>query len=363
MRYLAVAALVVVGLPRIAEAQGAGLQAYYTDAQATRGAALFKKHCAACHFAEPDPDRAKRETAGYPIAKIKVPSNLGGTYIIREQVPKGGTGGRRMYTTVYYLFRELESMPALPDSITQQERTDILTYLLKQNRFPAGRDELKFDLAAMKAMALDEPGFVPLFNGKDFAGLKFLVGVGCAPPPDGCGRTTPGKSVEIRDRVLRATAKEHALVYTEKTYKDFTLRFDYMAEAPADWDGEDDIYYYANSGYHLMLQPENLFVWARALTLRGEPREVLAPIIGAGTGPSSKAKAFTFDGDAMRRVSHGLNMWNAVEVVLKGGDLKAYLNGTLITTVTQTEFTTPGHIGIQMQGYPMRWRNLRIREE
>ncbi len=111
------------------------------------------------------------------------------------------------------------------------------------------------------------------------------------------------------------------------------------------------------------MQPENLFVWSRALTLRGEPREVLNPIIGAGTGPSSKAKAFTFDGDAMRRVSNGLGKWNSVEVMLKNGDLKAHLNGTLVTTVTQTEFTKAGHIGIQMQGYPMRWRNLRIREE
>jgi hypothetical protein len=268
-----------------------------------------------------------------------------------------------MYTSVYYFFRELESMPNDPDSITQKERTDILAYMLKQNRFPAGSEELKFDLEAMKAMPLDEAGFVNLFNGKDYAGWKFVVGIGCAPPPEGCGKTTPGKGLEVRNRVLRATGKEHILAYTEKQYKDFTLRFDFMALAPPDWAGEDDIYYYANSGYHLLLQPENIFVWSRALTLRGEPRELLAPIIGNGAGPSSRAKAFTFDGDAMRRVSHGMNQWNTVEVVLKGGDLKAYLNGTLITTVTQTEFTTPGHIGIQMQGYPFAWRNLRIREE
>jgi mono/diheme cytochrome c family protein len=352
-----------VALSSAAYAADGMSEAYYTEAQAARGQALFKKHCGACHFAEPDPEKAKLETAGYPIAKQKVPSNLGGSYIVREQVPKGGTGGRRMYTTVYYLYQELQSMPAIQDSITQQERTDILAYLLKQNKFPAGRDELKFDLTAMKAMPLDEPGFMLLFNGKDYSGLKFLVGLGCAPPPEGCGKTIPGKSFAIRNGVLYGTGKEHALVYTEKTYKDFTLRFDYLAEAPADWNGEDDIYYYDNSGYHLFLMDENLFVWSRALTLRGEPREVLKPIIGNGRGPSAKANGFTFDNDAMLRVSRPMGQWNVVEVMSKGGDLKAYLNGALLTTITQHEFTKPGHIGIQMQGYPMAWRNLRIREE
>jgi mono/diheme cytochrome c family protein len=362
MRHWMVVGL-LIGVPAAAQAQSG--QAYYTEAQAARGQALFKKHCAACHFAEPDPEKAKKETAGFMLARVKSPSNLGGTYIAGARAPR--TTGRRIYTTVYYLFRELESMPAVPDSISQQERTDILAYILKQNRYPAGRDEMKFDLAAMRRMPLDEPGFEPLFNGKDFSGLKFLVGVGCALPPEGCGRTTPGRAFAVRNGELIGTGKEHGIVFTEKKYQDFTLRLDALAEKPADWEeGEDDVYYYANAGYHTFLMPENIFIWARALTFKGELRELMDPIItttGAGAGVAAKAKAYKWDKDVKERVTKPLGQWNSLEIVSKGGDVKAYINDTLVTTITQHEFTTPGHIAIQMQGFPMRWRNLRIREE
>src|SRR5262245_26493419 len=134
MQHRWIVILLVAALPSIARAEGVGGEAYYTEAQAVRGQALFKKHCSACHFAEPDPEKAKKETAGFMLGKVKSPSNLGGSYIAGGRAPR--TTGRRIYTTVYYVFRELESMPAVPDSITQQERTDILAYMLKQNSYP-----------------------------------------------------------------------------------------------------------------------------------------------------------------------------------------------------------------------------------
>ncbi len=337
------------------EAAANGPAAYHTEAQAARGQALFDEHCASCHSAEPDPERAEREARGFVIARdIVVPSNLGGTYIVDKQ-----NNGRRIYPTVYYLFRELESMPAVTDSISQQERTDILAYLLQQNGYPAGAAELAFDTAAMKLMPLDEPGFVPLFNGDDFAGWRFLVGLGCAPPPDGCGSTEPGRAFTAGEGVLRGTGKEHGIAYTEQQYKNFTLRLDYLSERPADWEG-DDIYYYANSGYHLFLMEENLFVWPRSMTLAGEQRDLLKPIpLGAYGGASRPVT--TWDNEARVRVVRPLGQWNSIEIVSRDGDIEAYLNDTLISTVTGHGFTEPGHIGLQVQGYPIRWRNIRIR--
>jgi hypothetical protein len=328
-------------------------EAYYTEAQAVRGQGLFEKHCGSCHFAEPDPAIAARETRGYVIANKKSPSNLGGKYIVSKK-----DVGRRIFTTVYYLFRELESMPDLTDSVSQPVRTDILAYMLKQNGLPSGRTELKFDLAAMKLMPLDEPGFVRLFNGKDLTGWKFLLGLGCAPPPEGCGRTEPGTFFTVRNGTVVASGKTHGYMYTEEKYKNFTLRLDYLGEKPADWDG-DDIYYYSNTGYHLFLMDENHFVWPKSMTLAGEQRDVLKPIALGGT----KWKTMTFDNDARTRAVRPLGEWNAIEIVSKDGDIKAYLNDTLVSTVTRHEYTEPGHIGFQLQGFPVRWRNIRIREE
>ena len=328
-------------------------EAYYTEAQATRGEKLFGDHCGSCHFAEPDPAKAALETAGFVIAREKLSSNLGGGYIVNKT-----NNGRRIFTTVYYLFRELEAMPAEPDSISPQVRTDILAYLLRQNGFPAAQAELRFDLAAMKLMPLDESGFVRLFNSENFDGWQFLIGLGCAPPPEGCGTTEPGHAFTIDDGVLVGTGRGHGFAYTEGRYRNFTLRLDYLAEKPPDWDA-DDIYYYANTGYHLFLMEENLFVWPKSITLAGEQRDVLKPIaLGR-----SKMQAQTWDNDARLKAVRPLGQWNSIEVRSKDGDIKAYLNDTLISTVTQHEYTQPGHIGLQMQGFASRWRNIRIREE
>jgi mono/diheme cytochrome c family protein len=321
-------------------------EAYYTEAQAVRGEALFQKHCASCHAAERDAAQAKPP-------RLPGATNLGGRMIVDKK-----NNGRRIWTTVYNLYREYESMPAVTTSITPQQRTDILAFTLKQSGFPAGSSELKFDLAAMKLMPLDEPGFVRLFNGRDFAGWKFLVGLGCAPPPQGCARTEPGSAFTIKSGVLYGSGKEHGFAYTAKKYRNFTLRLDYLSEKPADWD-QDDIYYYANTGYHLFLMDENLFVWPKSMTLAGEQRDLLKPIPLGGTN----MKANTWDNDARLRVVRPLGEWNSIEIVSKDGDIKGYVNDTLVSTVTQHEYTRPGYIALQMQGYAARWRNIRIRED
>lgn len=341
-----VAASALIGVAAQSDAPGGEPEVYYTEAQAVRGQALFQKHCGSCHAAERDPAAAKPP-------RLPGASNLGGRIIVDKK-----NNGRRIWTTVYNLYREYESMPAVTDSITPQQRTDILAYTLQQNGFPAGKSELKFDLAAMKLMPLDEPGFTRLFNGRDFTGWKFLVGLGCAPPPQGCGRTEPGGAFTIKNGVLYGSGKEHGFTYTEKKYKNFTLRLDYLSERPADFD-EDDIYYYANTGYHLFLMDENLFVWPKSMTLAGEQRDLLKPIPLGGT----KMKAQTWDNDARLRGVRPLGEWNSIEIVSKDGDIKAYVNDTLVSTVTQHEYTQPGHIAVQMQGYAARWRNIRIREE
>lgn len=341
-----------VGAAPAATAPGGDPEAYYTEAQAERGEALFEKHCGECHFAEPDPEKARLDTRGFLIARQRLTSNLGGRYIADKK-----NNGRRIFTSVYFLYRELESMPAVTTSITPQTRTDILAYMLKQNGFPAGKTPLLFDLAAMKTMPLDEPGFMRLFNGKTFAGWKFLVGLSCGLPPESCGRTTPGTAFVVRNGAIYGSGKEHGFMYTAGKYRNFTLRLDYLSEKPADWDA-DDVYYYANTGYHLFLFDENLFVWPKSLTLAGEQRDLLKPVALGGT----KMRANTWDNEALKRVVRPLGEWNTLEIVSTDGNIKGYVNDTLVTTVTQHEYTQPGYIGLQMQGFASRWRNIRIRD-
>jgi hypothetical protein len=337
---------------------GALAEAYFTEAQAARGATLFAKHCANCHSAEVDAERAQKE--GRPIQGFRtgsrfVPSNLGGRYVLDFTWPRGDKAGHKLYTNAYYLFRELESMPDPTDTISQQERVDIMAFLLSRNGFPAGRTELTSDTESMKLMPLDGPGFVRLFNGRDFSGWKFLLGLGCTPAPAGCGRSEPGAFVTVQKGAIRNSGKTHGYMYTEKMYKDFDLRLDYRALKPSDWEGPDYLYY-SNTGYLLFVYDENHLVVPKSIAMAGEQRDLMKPI-ALDTVVTS-----TWDKEALQKAVQPLGEWNAIEIESKGGVVKGFVNGILISTVTEHEFMAPGHIGLQLQGYPIVWRNVRIKE-
>ena len=47
----------------------------------------------------------------------------------------------------------------------------------------------------------------------------------------------------------------------------------------------------------------------------------------------------------------------------KSGQVTGYLNGTLVSTVTEHDFTEPGYIGFQSETGEIHWRNIRIKPE
>ncbi len=52
-----------------------------------------------------------------------------------------------------------------------------------------------------------------------------------------------------------------------------------------------------------------------------------------------------------------------MEIVSSNGEIKASLNGVLVSTVLEHEFTEPGHIAFESQGTEIQWRNIRIKVE
>jgi mono/diheme cytochrome c family protein len=93
----------------------------YTDEQATRGEALYGEHCIRCHGAtlQGNGEGAK------PLTDATFRSTWNG-------VPLGA------------LFDRVRlSMPQdKPGSLTRQQVADLLAFMLRANKFPAGKDEL-----------------------------------------------------------------------------------------------------------------------------------------------------------------------------------------------------------------------------
>src|SRR6185503_5000986 len=99
----------------------------YTDAQATRGQAMFNERCAPCHG----------ETLGGGLA----PPLTGSAFI-------SDFDSQPLSDLVEKIQR---TMPASdPGTLTPRQAADIVAYILKVGKFPAGKTELPADEAGLK---------------------------------------------------------------------------------------------------------------------------------------------------------------------------------------------------------------------
>jgi quinoprotein glucose dehydrogenase len=112
----------LMGLGAAAQDKPKIWEGIYTDAQADRGKAVFDVRCAHCH--------------GDDLVGGDGPSLIGASFI-------------RSWASRYVdrLFKKVQTrMPADdPTLATDKEKLDIVTYLLRMNGFPAGKNELPLD--------------------------------------------------------------------------------------------------------------------------------------------------------------------------------------------------------------------------
>lgn len=134
---VALAALTLIGTSWtvIAQTGTTAASGVYTDAQAARGQAIYDAQCRACHGA----------TLGGGLA----PPLAGADFLrVWDRLPLADLVDKIQNT-----------MPATsPGTLSRAQATDVVAYLFKANAFPAGRAELSSDAAALRQIALVEPG-------------------------------------------------------------------------------------------------------------------------------------------------------------------------------------------------------------
>jgi hypothetical protein len=196
-------------------------------------------------------------------------------------------------------------------------------------------------LAALTPAYGAKDEFVPIFNGKDLSGFKFFL----------AGNAEPAKTFSVEDGYIKVSGKPNGYFYTDKSYKNYVIKFDWRFNVPDGKPEEPRI----NSGCLVHITGENK-VWPKCIEVQGMYRDH-AKLLRVSGAPATDIKD---DNDARKKALKPLNEWNTTEVTVQDGKLSAKINGTPISSCTTT--LTEGPIGFQSEGVEVHFKNMMIKE-
>ena len=185
-----------------------------------------------------------------------------------------------------------------------------------------------------------------LFNGKDLSNWRFIVD----------GDKAPANEVYmIRDGVIHIQGNPNGYMYTEKKYKDYTLELEWR------WIEKG-----TNSGIFLMIaepQQGNPFPTAIECQLQAGNAGDFVMLSGSDLDEyvlPANGRRPAFPGIKKRQDSNEkpVGEWNQAKIEVKDGKITVYINGTLQNQGTNK--VKEGHIGLQSEGGPIQFRNLKI---
>jgi mono/diheme cytochrome c family protein len=333
---------------KFTKSAGGSAGGFYTEEQAERGKGYFRGACSMCHAAD-HTQTDKRDLIAPPGRGF-----VAGPVHIQINLESDESFGR--WRNVGSLFNKIRTSMPLNDggALSPESYAGMAAYLLRENGLPAGKEELKPDPETLMGYTIPEKGFTTLFNGRDFTGWGFLLGSNCTPRPEGCGQTEPGTTFKVEKGMIVCSGTPIGYMYpVNRKYLNFTLRLEYRFPPYPGMENSDQ--FYGNSGYLLFMKEHRVF--PEMIEIQGMNLEIL------DVRPSKKSTIFTVDTEARKRAVHPVGEWNTVEIVSKDGQVRSYLNGVLVSTVSHHEYTEPGYIGFQSEGAKIYWRNISLKEE
>jgi|SRR6516225_10520398 hypothetical protein len=187
-------------------------------------------------------------------------------------------------------------------------------------------------------------GFKDLFNGKDLAGWKTQLPAGA----------DPAKTWSVQDGIIICTGKPNGYFYTDKSYKNYVLRYDWRYKRPADL--QDESKFTGNSGCLVHIQEPHK-VWPKCVEVQGMNRDHGLLIGVAGV----KLAGAKFDRETKNKVTKAVGDWNTTEITCKAdGTITAKINGTEVSSGKSD--LVEGPIGFQSEGAEIHFRNIKIKE-
>jgi hypothetical protein len=174
-----------------------------------------------------------------------------------------------------------------------------------------------------------EPGFTPLFNGKDLDGWHVM---------------NKGQ-FSVKDGVLFLT-KGGGWLRSDKEYKDFELRLDFRF-----------LHAKANSGIFFRASKEGSNYPSKNYQVQTMDDPSLASLYKGGLPAKNDKK----DKEALQKVQKPAGKWQSYDITVQGPRVEVKLNGTVITTAEGLA-DVAGYVGIQGEGGQLEFKNIRIKE-
>lgn len=154
---------------------------------------------------------------------------------------------------------------------------------------------------------------------------------------------------------LICTGTPKGYIYSTQPFGNFTLRGEYRFERQTPNSEPDSPS--PNTGFMLAIQEPHK-VWPASLEVQGKHSE-MGMIKSNGGVPDLVVEDHP---DAREVARLPVGDWNSVEIVMQDGAVTALLNGMQVA-VSEPGEVRDGFIGLQSEGFEVRFRNLRVREE
>lgn len=193
-------------------------------------------------------------------------------------------------------------------------------------------------LMSVPTVRAADDGFVSLLEGDDPKQLT-LVAIG-------------PEAIRIQGGEIRLTGKPDGYFATRRSYRNYTLRFEWMYERPEKL--ESEARFRGNSGLLLHITgPDKVWPKCIEVQLANDNAGDIFAIFGARFQGKK-------DGQAQKRAVKPVGEWNRMEVTCREGAITCLMNGIEVARGAGAE-PDGGRIGWQSEGTPIRFRRLEIR--
>lgn len=216
---------------------------------------------------------------------------------------------------------------------------------------------------SLSCLSEKEAGFVKIFDGKTFTGWDGDRNVWRIENGSFIGEVTPDKPIKTNS----------FLIWRKEQPDDFELKAEYKINK----EGNSGINYrsvelpdipFAMKGYQADIDGANTYSGQNYeergrgfLALRGQ-----RVILENGKPPIISANAIGNSDDLKSKIK--LNDWNEIHIVVKGNNMKHYINGVLMSEATDNDYVnakSSGYIALQAhvgEHMKVEYRNIRFKK-